>query len=119
MKATIKRIAKKDIATKSGKKFSKFVVEADVVVNENGEIRTYRSEMSMDYAKAYFEYCGVSSKDLVGRHCDVTLRKRAFTTADGQERYVTEIKYLNLLDAEGKSIIMPSAKTTTDTDFGF
>lgn len=119
MKAIIKKISQKNIKTQTGKQFSKFVIEADVTVNDNGEIRTYRSEMNMDYAKKYFTFCGVASKDLVGKRCEVTLRKRGYTTADGQERTVTEIKYLNLLDADGKAIIMPSDQSTTTTDFGF
>lgn len=119
MKATIKKISQKNIKTTTGKQFSKFVIECDVVMNDKGEIRSYRSEMSMEYAKKYFTYCEVGSKDLIGRPCEVTLRKRAYTTADGEDRTITEIKYLNLLDHEGKPIIMPSENAASAADFGF
>lgn len=118
MKATIKKISQKNIKTQTGKQFSKFVIECDVLVNEKGEIRTYRSEMSMDYAKRYFQFCGVPSRELVGKDCEVTLRKRAYTAADGTPRTITEIKYLNLIDDAGNPIIMPT-ETTETTDFGF
>lgn len=118
MKATIKKIAQKNIKTQTGKQFTKFVIECDVQVNDKGEIRTYRSEMSMDYAKRYFNFCGVSSKDLIGKECEVTLRKRAYTANDGTPRTITEIKYLNLLNDEGCPIIMPS-EGDAKADFGF
>lgn len=118
MKATIKKISQKNIKTTTGKLFSKFVIECDVTMNDKGEIRTYRSEMSMEYAKKYFTFCGVPSKDLIGKPCEVTLRKRGYTTADGEERTITDIKYLNLLDDEGKPMIMVSENAVT-ADFGF
>lgn len=118
MNATIKKIGSKTIKI-DGKQFTKIVIECDVVVNDKREIRTYRSEMSQDYAKRYFGFCKVSSKDLPGRKADVVLRKRAYDANDGTVRYVTEIKYLNLLDDDGKPIIMKTEETAVSDDLGF
>lgn len=120
MKAIIKNIAKKTITTKDGRKFDKIVISADVVINDkNGEVRTYKSEMSVDYAKRYFAFCGLSSKELPGRECDVTLRKREFQTKEGETRYVTEIKYLNMIGADGLPVIMKNKTEESAEDLGF
>lgn len=106
MKATIKKIGIKHITTKTGVKFDKIVIDCDVVMNDKNEVRTYTAEMSCDYAKRYFNYCGVSSKEAIGRPCDVTLRKREYTKSDGTTGVWTDIKWFNLLDSEGNAIIL-------------
>lgn len=118
MKATIKKVSMKHITTQSGKKFDKVVITCDVVTDERGTLKTYNSEMNPDYAKRYFRHCGLTSKDLPGMPCDVILRRRAFTDKDGRDGAVTEIRWLNMLDKEGKPIIMPKEETSTE-DLGF
>lgn len=118
MKATIKKISMKTVTPANKPSFNKIVIEADVVFNDKGEVRTYKSEMSPEYAKKYFNYCGVSSKQAIGMKCEVTLRRREYEK-DGEIRTFTEIKYLNLLDDEsGKPIIMPK-ETSGSENLGF
>ena len=118
MKAIIRKVGIKHITTTTGKKFDKIVIECDCIVDDKGTIKTYKSEMSPDYAKRYFGYCGLSSSQLPGKECEVTLRRRAFTSPDGKLGAVTEIKYLNMLDANGNPIIMRQETTSTE-DIGF
>lgn len=119
MKAIIRNVSKKTISTRTGTKFDKIVILCDVVNDKTKEVKQYKSEMSVDYAKRYFKFCGLSSKDLPGKECDATLRRRQFTTKEGNEAYVTEIKYLNVLDEHGEPIIMRNKEETTAEDLGF
>lgn len=94
---------------RKGQKFSQIVITVDVEVG-NGDIRTLKATMSTDYAVKYFKQCGVSSSDLFGMECDCILARRKFQTEDGEDRYYNYIKYLNLLDEEGKRIILKDDK---------
>lgn len=118
MKATIKRVYMKHITTQTGKKFDKVLIECDCIVDDRGTLKTYKSEMSTDYAKKYFAHCGLTSKQLPGMPCEVTLRRRAFTGKDGKPGACTEIRYLNMLDSEGNPIIMAAAEDASE-DLGF
>ena len=105
MKAIIRQVSLKNVNTKDGRKFDKIVIKCDVVKEED-RVFTRNAEMSVDYAKRYFSLCGYSSADLPGKVCDVTLQKRIFKDANGVDRVIESIKYLNMLDDEGNPIIM-------------
>lgn len=94
---------------KKGQKFSQIVITVDVDY-DNGDIKTLKATMSTDYAVKYFKQCGVSSSDLFGMECECTIAKRKFQTEDGEDRYYTYIKYLNLLDEDGERIILKDDK---------
>lgn len=118
MRATIKKIYKKTVKTPNVT-FDRICIDCDVVVNDKNEVKTYRSEMTPDYAKKYFNYCGLSSTAAIGRPCEVTLRKRQYINAAGEERTYTEIKYLNILGEDGKPIIMRKEAASPAEDVGF
>lgn len=118
MKATIKKIYKKTVKTPNTT-FDKICIDCDVVINEKNEVKTYKSEMSPEYAKKYFNFCKLSSVDAIGHPCEVTLRKRQYTNAAGEERTYTEIKYLNILGEDGKPIIMRKEAVSPVEDVGF
>ena len=105
MKAIIRKVELKNCTDRDGRKFDQIQITCDVFVDEKN-VRTRRASMSVDYAKKYFAHCGLSSADLPGMVCNVTLRKRAYTNKDGDERVIEEIRYLNMLDDDGEPIIM-------------
>ena len=72
MKATLKKIELKELKTKDGKKFNKVEFTCDVKIDDKGTIKTLKGNYSEDYAKHYFKYCGVLTKDLMGKEVDVS-----------------------------------------------
>ena len=109
----IKKFELKQFEKNDGKKFKKLVATIDIKLNERGDIKTVKGSLSEDYARKYFKYCGVTTKDLVGQNVDVTLAKRAYTDDEGNERQVTYAKFINVLNDEGHAIIMPKDDATT------
>lgn len=116
MKATLKKIELKELKTKDGKKFNKVEFTCDVKIDDKGTIKTLKGNYSEDYAKRYFKYCGVLTKDLIGKEVDVILAKRVYSNDKGEERTITFIRFLNVLDAEGNAIIMPK-ESQKELDF--
>lgn len=117
MKGTLKKIELKEYTTKDNKRsFRKVEFTCDVAVDEKGTIKTLKGSYSEDYAKKYFAYCNVKTKDLIGQSVDCVLSKRAYENDKGEERIVNFIRFLNVLDKEGKPIIMPK-DTQEDLDF--
>ena len=112
MKAIIRQVSMKQVQCKDGRKFDKVVIRCDVVKDED-RVFTRTAEMSVDYAKKYFAHCGFSSADLPGRVCEVTLQKRMFKDANGVDRVIESIKYLNMLDEEGNPIILRKEQDTS------
>lgn len=104
MRATIKRYVLRTCKGANGS-FQVLDIFADVV-NDKNEVRTYRGQMGAEYAKKYFEHCGVKTKETIGLPCEISLVKEQYTTKDGEQRQVTKIKYFNLLDENNKPIIM-------------
>lgn len=108
MNGTITKILKKECTTSDGKKFSVLDISCNVLWNEeSGEIKQLKSSMSLDYAKKYFEYCHMSTKDAIGKKVNVIVSKKEITKKDGTVGIYTFIKYLNFLDENDKPIIMP------------
>lgn len=116
MKAYIRKIYMKNVVAKNGTKFDKVVIECDCV-DENSRVKTRVAEMSKEYAIKYFNYCGVSSAEAIGKQCEVTLQRRMFEDKNGEMRTFESIKYLNLLNDEGERIIMAKDETKQDLPF--
>lgn len=105
MKAILKKIEVKEYKGENGK-FKKVEFVCDVMVNDKGEIRTLKGSYNYDFAKRYFEYCGIKTKDAIGKEVNVTISKRAYEDSEGNNRVYSYIKYMNLLDKNGEAIIM-------------
>lgn len=111
MEAIIKKVYKKSFATASGKQFDRLFIDCDCIIDDKGTIRTYKASFAPDYAKKYFrDFCGFSSKELVGKKCTVNLRRRAYTTKDGKDGTVTEVYRLYLNGEDGNPMYMPYDK---------
>ena len=69
-----------------------------------------------EFAKKYFTYCGIKTKDLIGKEVECVLAKRSYEK-DGEARVVNYIKYLNVLDENGNAIYLPKEDTNSEIDF--
>ena len=117
MKGTLKKIELKEDTTKDNKRaFKKVEFTCDVEIDNKGNIKTLKGSYSEDFARKYFAYCGVKTKDLIGKQVDCILSKRAYENDKGEERIVNFIRFLNVLDKEGNPIIMPK-DNQQDIDF--
>ena len=116
MKAIIRKIYIKKIETKAGQKFDKICIECDCI-GEGNKVKTRTAEMSVDYAKKYFNFCGISSAQAIGMEVDVTMQKRAFNDAQGNLCTFEEIKYMNFLNDDGEPIIIQRKSETPDLPF--
>lgn len=117
MKGTLKKIESKEFTNKTkGNKFTKVIVTVDCE-KKNGDIVTLRGDMSPDYAKKYFEFCGKKSKEAIGEKVEVVTARRKYV-ADGVEKVYTYIKYMNFLK-DGKPIIMASDKKDDSKELDF
>lgn len=63
MKATVKKYVLRTCKGANGS-FQVLDIFADVV-NDKNEVRTYRGQMGAEYAKKYFEHCGVKTKETI------------------------------------------------------
>lgn len=95
---------------RKGEKFSQIILTVDVKVGDTNDIKTLKASMSTEYAVKYFGYCGYKSKDLYGLEVNCVLAKRRYEREDGTEGVYNYIKFVNCLDEEGNSIIMPNEK---------
>lgn len=78
-------------------------------VNDNGEVKIYKGTIGFDYFKDYLQYCGVKSKELMGKEVNVVTKRVRYTDPVTKEYiYSNEVKFLNVLNEEGKPILMPS-----------
>ena len=117
MKGIIKKIEKKDYKTSQGKSFSKIVITCDVEVNDIGDIKTLKATYSPDFAKKYFEYCKISSKQAINKDVNVVVAKKNYEDNNGNSKTYSYIKFLNFLDEDGEPIIMLSDKKEEDIGF--
>lgn len=97
-----------------GKKFKKLNFEVEVTDKDTGEVRTYKGNMSEDYARKYFAYCETTTKEQLGKEVEVRLATRKFETDEGEERKYTFIKYMNLI-IEGEPVVMPKEDDASET----
>ena len=117
MKGKLKKIELKTFKTKDGKKsFNKVEFTCDVTIDDKGTIKTLKGSYSEDFARKYFAYCGIKTKDLIGKEVECIVSKRAYENDKGEERVVNFIRFLNVLDADGNAIIMPK-ENADDLDF--
>lgn len=112
MKGKLKKIEIKELKTKDGKKFKKVEFTCDVAVDDKGTIRTLKGSYSEEFARKYFAYCEVKTKDLIGKEVECITAKRAYQNDKGEERITQFIRFLNVLDTDGNPIIMPKEDTT-------
>lgn len=124
MRGILKKVDVVEIVKKDKTKFKKLNYEVDVIIDpEKKEIKTYKGDMSIDYAKDYIEFCVneindekvKKLKDFVGKEVDVILAKRMYTNKDGEERVYNYIKFLNFIDKDGNPIF--KNKKVVDIDF--
>lgn len=107
MKGILKKIELKEYTTKDNKKkFKKVEFTCDVKIDEKGNIKTLKGSYGEEFARKYFEYCNVKTKDLIGKEVECVTSKKSFEK-DGETKIVTYIKFLNVLDKDGNVIIMP------------
>jgi hypothetical protein len=97
MKAVLKSI-EKGVSRFDGKTpIVEFTCEVE---KKDGSKEIVSGSYSEKYARDYFAYCNVKTKDLVGKEVEVSL----------------DIHYMNVLDSDGKPIRMPK-KANNELDF--
>lgn len=116
MEAILKRIELKEYQTRDGRKFKKVEFECDVE-DSNHLIKTLKGSYSEEFARKYFEFCGVKTKDIIGKQVDCVVSKKAYENGNGEKRIYQFIRFLNLLDSDGKPIRMPREDSNIELDF--
>lgn len=116
MLGILRKVYVKEFKTKEGKSFKKFMFECDVCKKDN-EVVKRTGSYNLDYAKKYFEFCNVKTKDIVNQEVDCLLANKSFKDKDGNTRVYEYIKFLNVLDNNHKPIIMKNAETNNELDF--
>lgn len=117
MKAVLKKIEKRDCKTKAGQKFSVIDYTCEVEVNDSGDIKILKGSMNIDYAKKYFEFCKITSKEAINKDVNVVIAKRKYSDSNGADHIVLYIKFLNFLDKDGNIIVMNTKKDEEDIGF--
>lgn len=115
MRATIVGYALKTRTTHDGKKFKVLEIRCECK-NQYDDVTSYRGTFSVDYMKKYFDYCGRTTDETIGCPCEISIAKREFETDEGEIRRYTCIRFFNLVDADGKPIIMKKSDNE-DVDF--
>lgn len=116
MKGILKTITKKEFKTQKGSKFTKVEFTCDVKINEQGDVKTLKGSYGEDFARKYFTFCGVKTKDLIGKEVEVTTAKKSYEV-DGEMRTYNYIKFLNVIGEDGKAIYLPKDNADDDIDF--
>ena len=107
MRGIVKKFELRTCETKDKKnKFRLLEFVVDVKINDKGDIKTLKGSYGEEYARKYLGYCGVKTKDLIGKEVEVSLAKREYEK-EGERRTINYIKYMNVLDENGKAIYMP------------
>lgn len=126
MKAILKRVEKKVFnkkaeAGKKGQEFTKVEFTCDVIFGDN-KVRTLSGSYSIEFARKYFEYVatitGKKMLDYVGVDVEVITEKKSYDRKDGGKGVYEFIKFINVYDAEGTVIKMPT-ENTGSTSFDF
>jgi hypothetical protein len=116
MKGILKSIKRKEYKTAKGTKFSKVEFTCDVKMNEEGDVKTLKGSYGEEFARKYFTHCGILTKDLVGKEVEVTVAKKSFES-EGEMKTYQYIKYLNVLDKDGKAIYLPKENKEDTLDY--
>lgn len=107
MRGIVKKFELRTCETKDKKnKFKLLEFVVDVKINDKGDIKTLKGSYGEEYARKYLAFCGVKTKDLIGKEVEVSLAKREYEK-DGERRTINYIKYMNVLDENGEPIYMP------------
>ena len=101
----VKKIEMLELKTHEGKKFKKVEFVCDVT-DAKGYVKTLKGSYGEEYARRYFKYCEIETKDLIGKKVGVVLAKRSYEK-DGEQHIVQFIRFMNVLDKDGNAIIMP------------
>lgn len=116
MLGKVKKIELKEFKTREGKKFKKVEITCDVTIDDKGAIKTLRCSYSEEFARRYLSYCNTTTKDLIGKEVECVVAKRKYENDKGEEKVVSFIRFVNILDEGGKAIIMPK-DDVQDLDF--
>ena len=116
MKAILREVKLVECKNSTGAKFRLVEFKADVKINDKGDVKTLKGSYGEEFAQKYFTYCRVKTKDLIGKEVEVVVAKRSYEK-DGESRVVSYIKYLNVLDKEGKPIYLPKDNEDSELDF--
>ena len=116
----ITNIELKEYSKKDDKKTKFEVFKISVRVNgEKQGLKDLKATFSKEYGLKYFrDFCKLASRDLIGKSCKCTVIKKSFLQEDendnSHEVFCNEIKYLNLLDENGKPMIMADSENKKD-----
>lgn len=122
MKGILKRIERKEFIKQDKKtKFEKIEFTVDVIYGDN-KVRTLQGSYSVDFARRYFTYTatitGKKMQDHIGDEVEVVTEKRSYDRKDDGGKGVYEyIKFVNVLDADGKAIRLPNNDDKENFDF--
>lgn len=105
MRGILKKVELREFKTSEGKKFKKFLFEVDCTVKDN-EVKTLKGSYSEEFARKYFEFCGVKTKELIGKEVEVVTAKKSIIKEDQRITY-TYIKFINVLNEAGEAIYLP------------
>lgn len=117
MKGILKSVELVEYTNKEkGNKFKKLNFTCDCE-NAKGDIITLKGSYSEEYARKYFAYCNLKTKDAIGKEVEVVTARKKIVFEDG-ERVYTYIKFMNFLDKDGKPIIMKKEESESkELDF--
>lgn len=104
MKGILKKVELKEYKTKEGKKFKKFNFEVDVNYKDE-EVKTLKGSYGEQFAREYFTKCNIKVKELIGKEVGVVLAKKFIEREDGSKYSYEYIKFLNVLDENGKPVV--------------
>lgn len=116
MKAILKRVEKKTFNKKGqdgkkGQEFTKIEFTCDCIFGDN-KIKTLSGSYSVDFARKYFEFAntitGKKMLEYIGDEVEIITEKKAYDRKDGGKGVYEYIKFINILDAEGKVIKLPT-----------
>lgn len=107
MDGKIIRIEKVERNSKENKKTIHFITTCDIV-DDNGEVRRLKWDVTEKYFKSYAKFCGyTSTKEMIGAKVSVIIARREYEDKEGVLKRYTFIKYLNFVDdATGELFIM-------------
>ena len=90
MKAILREVKLVECKNSTGAKFRLVEFKADVKINDKGDVKTLKGSYGEEFAKKYFTYCGVKTKDLIGKEVECVLAKRSYEK-DGVKKFIPEI----------------------------
>lgn len=123
MKAILRKVEKKSFEVKKGNnkgaKFEKIEFTCDVIYGDN-KVRQLQGSYSVDFAREYFTHAktitGKKMLEYIGDEVEVITEKKVYERKDGGNGVYEYIKFLNVLDEEGKAIKMPKKDEDSGLD---